>query len=30
VRTWKVLGQHLELFDATGTMVARFEARALR
>jgi copper homeostasis protein (lipoprotein) len=30
VRTWKVLGQHLELFDATGTMLARFEARALR
>ena len=30
VRTWKVLGQHLELFDATGTRLARFEARALR
>ena len=30
VRTWKVLGQHLELFDAAGTMLARFEARALR
>jgi copper homeostasis protein (lipoprotein) len=30
VRSWKVLGQHLELFDATGTLLARFEARALR
>ena len=30
VRTWKVLGQHLELFDAAGTLLARFEARALR
>ncbi len=30
VRAWKVLGQHLELFDAAGTMLARFEARALR
>ncbi len=30
VRTWNVLGQHLELFDAAGTMLARFEARALR
>lgn len=30
VRTWKVIGQHLELFDAAGTILARFEARALR
>jgi copper homeostasis protein (lipoprotein) len=30
VRTWKVLGLHLELFDAAGTLLARFEARALR
>jgi copper homeostasis protein (lipoprotein) len=30
VRTWKVLGQHLELFDTAGTLLARFEARALR
>lgn len=30
VRTWKILGQHLELYDAGGAVVARFEARALR
>jgi copper homeostasis protein (lipoprotein) len=29
-RTWKVVGQHLELFDEKGTTLARFEARALR
>jgi heat shock protein HslJ len=27
VRTWKIDGQRLELFDQTGGMVARFEAR---
>jgi copper homeostasis protein (lipoprotein) len=27
VHTWKITGQHLELFDAAGTPVARFEAR---
>ena len=30
VRTWKITGQHLELFDAAGTMVARFEARHMQ
>jgi heat shock protein HslJ len=27
VRQWRIAGQHLELLDATGTLVARFEAR---
>ena len=30
VSTWKISGQHLELYDASGAMLARFEARALR
>jgi heat shock protein HslJ len=30
VRSWKITGQHLELFDEAGTPVARFEAVALR
>jgi copper homeostasis protein (lipoprotein) len=30
VRRWKILGQHLELYDAGGALLARFEARALR
>jgi copper homeostasis protein (lipoprotein) len=30
VRTWNVLGQHLELYDVNGEMLARFEARPLR
>jgi copper homeostasis protein (lipoprotein) len=30
VRRLKILGQHLELFDAGGRVVARFEARALQ
>jgi copper homeostasis protein (lipoprotein) len=30
VRAWKILGQHLELYDGDGNLVARFEARALR
>ena len=30
VSTWKISGQHLELYDAGGAMLARFEARALR
>jgi uncharacterized lipoprotein YbaY/heat shock protein HslJ len=30
VRTWKILGQHLELYDAGGNLLARFEARALK
>lgn len=29
VRAWKILGQHLELYDAGGNLVARFEARAV-
>jgi copper homeostasis protein (lipoprotein) len=30
VHTWKITGQHLELFDAAGTLVARFEARHMQ
>ena len=30
VRTYKILGQHLELYDASSNMLARFEARALK
>ena len=30
VRSWKITGQHLELFDEAGTQVARFEEVALR
>lgn len=30
VSTWKISGQHLELYDASGAMLARLEARALR
>jgi copper homeostasis protein (lipoprotein) len=28
VRSWEILGQHLELYDSAGNMLARFEARA--
>jgi heat shock protein HslJ len=28
VNSWKIFGEHLELFDATGAFLARFEARA--
>jgi copper homeostasis protein (lipoprotein) len=30
VHTWKIVRQHLELFDAAGTLVARFEARHMK
>jgi len=30
VRSWKILGEHLELFDGNGGFLARFEARALK
>jgi heat shock protein HslJ len=30
VRGWKIFGQHLELYDVDGNMLARFEARALK
>ena len=30
VNTWKIVGQHLELFDAADTLVARFEARHMK
>jgi copper homeostasis protein (lipoprotein) len=30
VRSWKILGEHLELFDGNGAFLARFEARALK
>jgi copper homeostasis protein (lipoprotein) len=30
VKKWKIAGQHLELFDAAGKLVARFEARHIK
>jgi heat shock protein HslJ len=30
VKKWKIAGQHLELFDAAGKLVARFEARHMK
>jgi len=30
VKTWKITGEHLELFDGNGSVLARFEARYLR
>jgi len=30
VKTWKIMGEHLELFDASGNLQARFEARYLK
>lgn len=30
VSKWKITGQHLELFDGAGTLVARFEARHMQ
>jgi copper homeostasis protein (lipoprotein) len=30
VRSWKLLGEHLELYDGSGGFLARFEARALK
>ena len=30
VRRWRIAGIHLELMDATGAVLARFEARPLR
>jgi copper homeostasis protein (lipoprotein) len=30
VNKWKIKGQHLELFDAADTLVARFEARHMK
>ena len=30
VHTWKITGQHLELFDTAGHQVARFEARHMQ
>ena len=30
VSKWKIVGQHLELFDAAGNLVARFEARHMK
>jgi heat shock protein HslJ len=30
VAKWKIAGQHLELADTTGRVLARFEARPLR
>ena len=30
VHKWRITGQHLELFDAAGNLVARFEARPMQ
>ena len=30
VNTWKIVGQHLEVFDAAGNLLARFEARHMK
>jgi uncharacterized lipoprotein YbaY/heat shock protein HslJ/uncharacterized lipoprotein NlpE involved in copper resistance len=30
VKAWKIVGEHLELFDASGTLLARFEARYMK
>jgi heat shock protein HslJ len=30
VRSWKILGDHFELFDSGGNLLARLEARALK
>jgi copper homeostasis protein (lipoprotein) len=30
VKTWKIAGQHLEVFDAAGKLLARFEARYMK
>jgi len=30
VRSWKILGEHLELYDGAGAFLARFEARAMK
>jgi copper homeostasis protein (lipoprotein) len=30
VKTWNVIGQHLELYDVNGQLLARFEVRHLR
>lgn len=30
VSTWKITGQHLELFDASGKVIASFEARHMK
>jgi heat shock protein HslJ len=29
VRTWRVIGEHLELFDAAGKQLARLERRLM-
>jgi len=30
VRSWKILGEHLELYEGSGAFLARFEARAMK
>ena len=30
VKTWKIAGRHLQLFDASGSLLTRFEARDLQ
>ena len=27
---WNILGEHLELYDSGGTLLARFEARTMK
>ena len=30
VSRWRISGEHLEFYDASGTVLGRFEARALQ
>lgn len=30
VSRWRIAGEHLEFYDASGNVLGRFEARALR
>ena len=30
VQSWKIAGKHLEMYDESGTMLAKFEARAMK
>jgi heat shock protein HslJ len=30
IKTWQIVGEHLELFDASDHLLARFEARYVK
>jgi len=30
VQSWKITGNHLELYDGTGSLLVKFEGRALK